>query len=161
MFVRASFPDPLPAQQTRTRQQFTVSIHERYVRTRECLTLMPSQPADAVCIGHRHAILDSRMSSPACLSLPRACVGRLQVFECHSRIPTVKCWRMVLGAGSGMKTVKRMSATLDKTRKLAPAAPGDCFEETFQFQLSEFSPWLHRADTCTRAKYRHGSARAR
>ncbi len=39
------------------------------------------------------------MPSSACLSLHRACVGRLQVFEYHSRIPTVKCWRMIFRRG--------------------------------------------------------------
>jgi hypothetical protein len=36
-------------------------------------------------------------------------------------------WRMILSAVSGIKMVKRMSATLDETRKLAPAAAGRWF----------------------------------
>ena len=65
--------------------------------------------------------------------------------------------------GSGMKMVKRMSATLDETRKLAPAAAGRWFASlnksngepplhvrfaTLDFSVSGFSQWHHRADTC-------------
>ena len=102
-------------------------------RVRGCLTLMPSQPANAVCcraparhLGFTNVIPGVPFATPRVRWTP-------QVIERLSRIPTVKRWRMVLGAGSGMKTVKRMSATLDKTRKLAPAAPGDGFDEMFPF----------------------------
>ena len=59
--------------------------------------------------------------------------------------------------------VKRMSATLDETRKLAPAAAGRWFASinksngepplhvrfaTLDFSVSGFSQWHHRADTC-------------
>ena len=62
-----------------------------------------------------------------------------------------------------MKMVKRMSATLDETRKLAPAAAGRWFASinksngepplhvrfaTLDFSVSGFSQWHHRADTC-------------
>ena len=73
--------------------------------------------------------------------------------------------------GSGMKMVKRMSATLDETRKLAPAAAGRWFAPLKKrittndepplhvrfafsdfsisaFSISDFPHWLHRAGTC-------------
>jgi hypothetical protein len=49
-------------------------------------------------------------------------------------------WRMISGAGSGMKMVKRMSATLDETRKLAPAAAGRWFAS---LNKSNDEPLLH------------------
>ena len=44
-------------------------------------------------------------------------------------------WRMILSAVSGIKMVKRMSATLDETRKLAPAAAGRWFCKISSFSI--------------------------
>ena len=130
MFVRVSFPDPLRAQQIRTRQPFTVSIYEPFGRTRECLTLIPSQPANAVCwrAPARHhwfsnVILGVPFATPRVRWTP-------QVIESISRIPTVKCWRMFLRRG------------VRQPNLVASLLAGEMQ-----------SAWLHRADTCARASH--------
>ena len=117
MFVRVSFPDPLRAQPIRTRHQFTVSICEQFGRTRVCLTLMPSQPANAVCwrAPARHhwcsnVILGVPFANPRVRWTPS---GVRKSFAHSNRLR----WRMISGAGSGM----------NETRKLAPAAAGRWF----------------------------------
>ena len=136
------------AQKIRSAQSSTVFIYGSHVRTRVCLTPMPRVGASWVWSkrsgnttrrhasgrprppphGQRAACLGLRMSSTAALRLPsrvRRAVHPIEWFACN---PIVIGWRTFLCARwSGMKMVKRMSATLVETRKLAPAAAGRWF----------------------------------
>jgi hypothetical protein len=121
MFVRVSFPDPLRAQQIRTRDPFTVSICECHgARAR-----MPDAHHRSF-VARTGRLSGLRMSFPAALSLPARTHRTSRVIERSSCNPTVQVGER-LTRGSGRKMVKRMSATLYETRKLAPATAGRWF----------------------------------
>ena len=171
--VRVSFPAPLRAQ-----QQYERATHSRFPftnvmgRVRVCLTLMPGQSANADCRRAPGRHLWSTNVIPGGPFATRAHASGVadnrMVFAHSNRL----CWRMISGAVSGM----------NGTRKLAPAAAGRWFASLkttnynkwrtvvarpvrlFGFQLSVFQHFpvgFTEPTLALRAKYRHGSARAR
>jgi hypothetical protein len=130
---------------------FTLSTSRMPIPARVTPTLMPVQPANAVCSGHRHAITGWRESSSACLSLHRARITRH-----HVRISPFHFTRPV------MPRFQRAMSAL-KPRRFAPrwGEPSRGFRFAFfGFSRMAVRKNRHRADTCTRSS-RQASARFR
>ena len=95
------------------------------------------------------------------LGYPRAHVGRPIFIECLLSNPTVQVFQRFQGARvRHEKMVKRMSATLIRTRKLAPANAGRWCCKISAFRIFPLASQSRHFPENAPGKYRHCSARA-
>jgi hypothetical protein len=144
-------------------------------RVRVRLTLMPVQPANAVCSGHRHAITGFPASLSACLSLPRARGGRHRL---SNGFRAFQPFRLADGFRRGVRRGKMVGRFLAATRlaganaryhsrspfgfrgREASPRPGHDIKPGVTEPLHSFAQGLRRLRPSL-GLARHGSARAR
>ncbi len=100
-------------------------------------------PANAVSHEHRHATQAHEWQLSACLSLQRARVKRFRCANGFSAIHSLgsPCVSALAGIEpSSLRDSRRRTVAMLPVRLF-------CFQLS-GFQVSAFSPWLHRADTC-------------
>ena len=119
---------------SRAQYKYERATHSRFPftndiwRVRGCLTLMPSQPANAVCWrapARHHWFTDVIPGVPFATPRVRWTPSGVRMFFAHSNR---LCWRMISGAVSGM----------NETRKLAPAAAGRWFAS---LKTTNYNKW--------------------